>query len=100
MRLYGRVARFPAGDPAGRILCAREPAGWTRPVGRPHDMWLRQMYRHFAWDGSCVGLEDGHQDTKRVPLSGKQDILKRLKPLATSFTKLYGSSEFLSLIKK
>ena len=37
MRLYGHVARFPVSDPAGRILSAREPAGRTRPVGRPHD---------------------------------------------------------------
>ena len=51
MRLYGHVARFPAGDPAGRILSAREPAGRTRPVGRPHDTWLRQMDRHFAGVG-------------------------------------------------
>ena len=51
MRLYGHMARFPAGDPAGRILSAREPAGGTRPVGRPHDTWLRQMDRHFAGAG-------------------------------------------------
>ena len=34
MRLYGHVARFPADDPAGRILSAREPAGRTRPLGQ------------------------------------------------------------------
>jgi hypothetical protein len=54
MRLYGHVARYPASDPAGRILSAREPAepaGRTRPVGRPHDTWLRQMDRHFAGVG-------------------------------------------------
>ena len=48
MRLYGHVARFPANDPAGRVLSAREPTGWNRPVGRPHDTWLRQMDRYFA----------------------------------------------------
>ena len=70
MRLYGHVARFLAGDPAGRILSAREPAGRTRPVGRPYGAWLRQMNRHFAGggDGSCGGLEDGHQETEGVPL--------------------------------
>ena len=48
MRLYGHVARFPVNDPAGRILSAREPVGWTRPRGRPYDTWLRQVGRYFA----------------------------------------------------
>ena len=73
MRLYSHVARFPASDPAGRILSAREPAGRNCLVGRPHDTWLRQMDRHFAGggDGSCGGLEDGHQETEGVPLEGR-----------------------------
>ena len=50
-KIHGHVARFPASDPAGWILFAREPAGRTRPVGRPHDTWLRQMDRHFAGAG-------------------------------------------------
>ena len=45
------MARFPAGDPAGRILSVREPAVRTRLVGRPYDTWLRQMDRHFAGVG-------------------------------------------------
>ena len=62
MRLYGHVTRFPADDPAGRILSAREPAGRTRLVGHPYDTWLRQMDRRFAGfgDGSCGSPEDGH----------------------------------------
>ena len=40
-----REARL-SGDPE-----AREPAGRTHPVGRPHDTWLRQMDRHFAGAG-------------------------------------------------
>jgi hypothetical protein len=51
LRLYGHVARFPAGDPAGRIFSTREPADRTRRVGRPHDTGLRQMDRHFAGVG-------------------------------------------------
>ena len=42
------MARFPASDPAGQVLFAREPACRTRPVGRPYDTRLRQMDRHFA----------------------------------------------------
>jgi len=30
---FNQVARFPASDPAWRILSVREPAGKTRPVG-------------------------------------------------------------------
>jgi hypothetical protein len=48
LQRYGQMARFPASDPAGRILSVREPAGMTRPMGRPYDTWLRQMDRHFA----------------------------------------------------
>ena len=33
IQLYGHAARFPAGDPAGWILSARELAGRTRPGG-------------------------------------------------------------------
>jgi hypothetical protein len=69
MRLYGHVARFPASDPAGRILSAREPAGRTRPVGRPYDTSLQSDGSQFCWggDGPCGGLEDGHQENKGVP---------------------------------
>jgi hypothetical protein len=72
MGLYRHVARFLRSDPAGWILSAREPAGWTRLMGRPYDMWLRQMDRHFAGlgDGPCGGLEDGHQETEGVLLQG------------------------------
>jgi hypothetical protein len=84
-RLYGHVARFPAGDPAGRILSAREPAGRTRPVGHPYDTWLHQMDRHFAGvgDGPCGGMEDGRQETEGVPLGGGcgNALLRRMLPL-------------------
>jgi hypothetical protein len=43
MRLYGHVARFPGEDPVHRILSARDPRGWVRPVGRPRSSWLSQM---------------------------------------------------------
>ena len=85
VRLYGPVARFPASDPTGWILSAREPAGRTPLVGRPHDTWLRQMDRHFAGveDGQCGGLEDGHQETKGVPLEGRcgNGLPRRMLPL-------------------
>ena len=85
MRLYGHLARFPASDPAGRILSAREPAGRTRPVGHPYDTWLRQMDRHFAGvgDGLCGSLEDGHQETEGVPLEGRcgNALPRRMLPL-------------------
>jgi len=73
MRLYGHVARFPAGDPAGRILSAREPAGRTRPVGRPHDTWLRQMDRHFAGVGMgrVAAWRMAIRETEGVPLEGR-----------------------------
>jgi hypothetical protein len=76
MRLYGHVARFPASDPAGWILFAREPVCRTRPVVHPCDTWLRQMDRHFArgGDGSSGGLENGHQETEGVPLEGRCSI--------------------------
>ena len=34
---------------------------------------LRQMDRHFAevGDGTCSGLEDGHQETEGILLKGK-----------------------------
>ena len=50
------MARFTAVDPAGRILSAREPAGGTRPLGRPYDTWLRQMDLHFAGAGMGGGV--------------------------------------------
>jgi len=85
LHVHGHVARFPAGDPAGRILSVREPAGRTRPVGRPYDTWLRQMDRHYAGggDGSCGGLEDGHQGTEGVPLEGRcgDTLLWHMLPL-------------------
>ena len=83
------MASFSAGDPAGRILSAREPAGRTGPVGPPSDTWLRQMDRHFTggWDRPCGGLEDGHQETKGVPLQGRcgNALPHRILPL-TDYT--------------
>ncbi len=35
LRFYGHVARFPACDPVNRILSAKDPVGWRRPMGRP-----------------------------------------------------------------
>ena len=66
MRLYGHVARFPAGDPAGRILSAREPAGRTCPVGHPYDTWLRQMDRHFV--GVGMGRVEPEQSSYNIQL--------------------------------
>ena len=39
----------------------------------------------FCWggDGSCCGLEDGHQETEGVPLKGRcgNALLRRMLPL-------------------
>ena len=67
MRLCSHVARFPASDPAGRILSAREPAGiGLARWGVHYDTWLRQMNRHFAGGGGWAvwrpgGWPSGHR---------------------------------------
>jgi len=47
LRLYGHVARFPDADPAHKILSAREPREWRRPMGRPRASWLQQVDHHL-----------------------------------------------------
>ena len=47
LRLYGHVAHFPAADPAYKILSAREPCEWRRPMGRPCASWLQQVNQHL-----------------------------------------------------
>ena len=83
-RLYCHVACFPASDLAGRVFSVREQVGLAR-WGRPYDTWLHQMDRHFGGggDGSCGGLEDGHQEPKGVPLEGRSRnmLLRRMLPL-------------------
>jgi hypothetical protein len=75
------VARFPAGDPAGRILSAREPAGRTRPVGRPYDTWLRQMDCHFP--GVGMGRVAAWRMAIRRPkeVDASNVLLRRMLPL-------------------
>ena len=50
-----------------------------------HDTWLRQIDRLIAGvgDGSCGGLEDGHQETEGVPLEGRcgNALLRRMLSL-------------------
>ena len=48
LRNYGHVMRFPPTDPAHRILCAGEPRGWRRPVGRPRKRWLEQLEENLV----------------------------------------------------
>ena len=87
MRLHGHVARFPASDPARRILSLREPTGRTRPVGRPHDTWLRQMDRYFAEMGmgrvAAWRMAIRIQETEGVPLEGRcsNTLPRRMLPL-------------------
>ena len=40
---YGHLALFPAKNLTCRMLSCRDGSGWTRPRGRPHVSWLRQM---------------------------------------------------------
>ena len=47
LRFYGHVVRFPGDDPAHRILSARDPVGWRRPVGSPRASWMRQLGAHM-----------------------------------------------------
>ena len=47
MRLYVHVARFPYADPAHKILSAREPREWRRPMGRPRSSRLQQVDQHL-----------------------------------------------------
>ena len=43
LQLYGHVAHFPDADPSHKILSAREPHEWRRPMGRPRASWLQQV---------------------------------------------------------
>ena len=47
LRLSGHVARFPDADPAHKILSAREPREWSRPVGQPRASWLQQVDQYL-----------------------------------------------------
>ena len=48
LRSFGHVMRFPASDPAYRILSASEPRGWRRPRKRPRKRWLEQLEENLA----------------------------------------------------
>ncbi|KAG2464180.1 TGFI1 protein, partial [Polypterus senegalus] len=62
LRHYGHVAHFPEVDPARKILIVGDPSGWTRPRGRPHKSWLRQMEGYFH----RVGLDWGDWSARAV----------------------------------
>ena len=47
LQLYGHVAHFPDADPSHKILSAREPHEWRRPMGRPRASWLQQVDQHL-----------------------------------------------------
>ena len=47
LRLFGHVAHFSDADPARKILSAREPREWRRPMGRPPASWLQQVDQHL-----------------------------------------------------
>jgi hypothetical protein len=72
LRLYGHVARFPETDPAHRILCAKDPRGLARPVGRPRASWLRQVDRYC--EGEWTGRVSAWRMAIRRPREYRQKV--------------------------
>ena len=81
MRLYGHVARFPASDPAGQVLSAKESPVGASIMARGCVRWIVTLLG--VGDGPCGGLEDGHQETEGVPLEGRcgNTLPRRMLPL-------------------
>ena len=72
LRLFGHVARFAEADPANRILNARDPRGWVRPVGRPRLSWLQQM------DGHLEDLGMGRAAARRLAIRRPKEFRKKV----------------------
>ena len=72
LRFYGHVARFPPVDPAHRILAARDPVGWTRPVGRPRASWLGQLRGYLT--GWSMGPAHAWTTARRRPEEWKRKV--------------------------
>ena len=75
-------------DSANRILSCRDPRGWTKPRGRPHASWLRQVESEVhdnghGGPGICQG--DGHVEAGGVPSQGGRGdaLLRRMSPYLT-----------------
>ena len=65
LRLYGHVARFPAEDPAHRILSCRGPCGLTMPMGRPQASLLHHVVSYLR-DTAMAG----QAEAEGVPQEG------------------------------
>ena len=79
LRSFGHVMRFPPTDPANKILCAGDPKGWKRPVGRPRKRWLEQLEENLV-SVSVTGLAAARSYARRSAgvWKAKVDAAKRL----------------------
>ena len=64
LRFFGHVARFPEGDPAYRILSAKDPVGWVRHRGGQYASWIRQQRTHL---GDRMGQAQALSIARRKP---------------------------------
>ena len=71
LRFYGHLARFPADDPAHRILSARDPVGWARLRGRPGATWLSQLDGNL---GDAMGPAQAWTTARRRPGEWKRRV--------------------------
>jgi len=64
LRLYGHVAHFPDADAAHKILSAREPREWRRPIEQPRASWLQQVDQNLKEMGMGKASAGGDGQTE------------------------------------
>ena len=68
-----RWREYHVKDPAHRILSWRDPTGWTKPRGRPHASWLRQV-ESYRRDMGMTGLASAWAMARRRPNDGRTNF--------------------------
>ena len=72
LQLYGHVAHFPDADASHKILSAREPHEWRRPMGRPRASWLQQVDPHLKEMG--MGQASAWGMARQRPLEYRRKV--------------------------